>query len=57
MSEQPSTFTLDWRVILIAALSALLLLWRHWPMALVLAVAAAAGLLLDGGLLAGDQGR
>ncbi|MGE0844796.1 MAG: chromate efflux transporter [Flavobacteriaceae bacterium] len=52
----PDLPTLDWRVILIAALSALLLLWRHWPMALVLAVAAAAGLLLDGGLLAGDQG-
>lgn len=47
----PELATLDWRVVAIAAISAALLLWRHWPIAAVLAAAAALGLGLKlGGL-------
>ncbi len=42
----PDLSTFDWRVPVLAGLAALLLLWRHWPLPLVLAASAAGGLLL-----------
>ncbi len=42
----PDPASLDWRVVVLAALSAALLLWRHWNMVAVLAIAAAGGLVL-----------
>ena len=42
----PDPASLAWRVALIAAMSAYLLLWRHWGIPLTLAVAAAGGLVL-----------
>ena len=43
----PDPASLDWRVVLLAAISAALLLYRHWNMVAVLAVAAAGGLVLQ----------
>jgi chromate transporter len=43
----PDPSSLDWRVVLLAAISAALLLYRHWNMVLVLAIAAAGGLALQ----------
>lgn len=43
----PDIATLDWRVVLLAALSGVLLLWRHWGIAPVLAVASLAALGLN----------
>ena len=43
----PDPASLDWRVVVLAAISAVLLLYRHWNMVVVLAVAAAGGLLLS----------
>ncbi len=40
----PDLATLDWRVALLAAASAWLLLWRHWNVVLVLTIAAAGSL-------------
>jgi chromate transporter len=40
----PEIATLDWRVVILAAISAVLLLWRHWGIAPVLAVASTLGL-------------
>lgn len=40
----PDVATLDWRVLLLAAVSAFLLLWRHWNVVLVLAIAAGGSL-------------
>lgn len=42
----PEVSTLDWQVLLLATLSGVLLLWRHWGIAPVLAVSAAAALFL-----------
>lgn len=43
----PAPASLDGRVVVLAALSAALLLYRHWNMVAVLAVAAAGGLVLS----------
>ena len=43
----PDPASLDWRVVVLAAISAALLLYRHWNMVVVLAVAAAGGLVLQ----------
>ncbi len=43
----PEPTSADWRVVVLAALSAALLLYRHWNMVAVLAVAAAGGLVLS----------
>jgi len=43
----PEPASADWRVVVLAALSAALLLYRHWNMVAVLAVAAAGGLVLS----------
>lgn len=43
----PDPNSLDWRVVVLAAVSAALLLYRHWNMVAVLAVAAAGGLALQ----------
>ncbi len=43
----PDPASLDWRVVVLAAISAALLLYRHWNMVVVLAVAAAGGLVLS----------
>ena len=42
----PELTTLDWRVVALAAVSGVLLLWRHWGMPQVLAVAAGLALIL-----------
>ncbi len=42
----PDLATLDWRIVALAAISAFLLLWRHWNVIAVLAVASAGSLLL-----------
>ena len=43
----PELASLDWRVLLLTALSAWLLLFRHWSVMLVLAVAALGGIVLS----------
>lgn len=43
----PDPASLDWRVAVLAAISAALLLYRHWNMVTVLAVAAAGGVALQ----------
>ncbi|MCC0055640.1 MAG: chromate efflux transporter [Rhodobiaceae bacterium] len=43
----PELAGFDWKVAAVAALSAMLLLWRHWPMPAVLGIAALAGLSLS----------
>ena len=45
---QPTLGSFDWRVALIGAVSAVLLLWRHTNLLLVLAIAALSGLVLNG---------
>ena len=45
---QPVLASLDWRVLLIASASGVLLLMRHWSVLAVLAVAALAGVFLSG---------
>jgi chromate transporter len=40
----PEVATLDWRLVVLAAISAVLLLWRHWGIAPVLGVSSALGL-------------
>ena len=42
----PDVATLDLKIVVLAAISAFLLLWRHWNIIAVLAVAAAGGLVL-----------
>ncbi len=42
----PDISTLDWRIVILAAVSAFLLLWRHWNVIAVLAVASAGALAL-----------
>jgi chromate transporter len=42
----PDPSTLDWRVVLIAILGGLLLLWRHWSIPAVLAASAGLALLM-----------
>ncbi|WP_136659018.1 chromate efflux transporter [Nitratireductor sp. XY-223] len=44
---QPEVATLDWRVIILAVLSGVLLLRLHWDILRVLAISAACGLLLS----------
>lgn len=44
----PEISTLDWRVIALAGVSGYLLLWRHWGIPIVLAIAAGLALLLSG---------
>lgn len=46
----PDLATLDWRVVVLAALSGYLLLWRHWGIPAVLGLAAALALLMRFGL-------
>lgn len=46
----PDLATLDWRVVVLAALSGYLLLWRHWGIPAVLGVAAALALVMRFGL-------
>ncbi len=43
----PELASLDWRVIVLAGVSGYLLLWRHWGIPLVLAIAAALALFLS----------
>ena len=43
----PDITTLDWRIVGLAGVSAFLLLWRHWNVITVLAVASAAALALQ----------
>ena len=43
----PDVTTLDWRVVAITGVSGVLLLWRHWSVAAVLAVAAGMALALS----------
>jgi chromate transporter len=45
----PDLPSLDLRIVVLAAISGYLLLWRHWNIVAVLAVAAAGGLALSGG--------
>ncbi len=42
----PDLATLDWKVVVLAAVSAFLLLWRHWNVVAVLAVASTGALAL-----------
>ena len=42
----PDPSTLDWRIVLIAVLGGLLLLWRHWSIPAVLAASAGLALLV-----------
>ena len=42
----PELSTLDWRVIVLAAISGYLLLWRHWGIPIVLTIAAVVALAL-----------
>ena len=42
----PDLTTLDWRIVVLAAVSAFLLLWRHWNVIAVLAVASTGALAL-----------
>jgi len=42
----PTWETFDWRVLVLTAISAALLLWRHWGIAKTLGIASAGGLLL-----------
>jgi hypothetical protein len=42
----PDIATLDPKIVIIAAISAFLLLWRHWNVIAVLAIAAGGGWLL-----------
>ncbi len=44
---RPDVATLDWRVLVLGALAALLLFWRRWGVAQVLGVSAALGLALS----------
>jgi chromate transporter len=46
----PAWTTLDWRVVVLAALSGYLLLWRHWGIPAVLAVASALAIAMAFGL-------
>lgn len=46
----PELATLDWRVVVLAVLSGYLLLWRHWSIPAVLALAAGLALVLRFGL-------
>lgn len=46
----PNLSTLDWRVMILAALSGYLLLWRHWGIPYVLGLAAALALVMRFGL-------
>ncbi len=43
---QPALESIDWRVIVLALLAGFLLLYRHWSLALVLAISAALGVAL-----------
>ena len=43
----PDVTTLDWRVVVITGVSGALLLWQHWSVAAVLAVAAGMALALS----------
>ena len=43
----PDLATIDWRIVALAAISAFLLLWRHWNIIAVLAVASAGALALQ----------
>ena len=43
----PDPATIDWRVVALASLSAVLLLWRHWSIPKVLGIAAAGALVMD----------
>ncbi len=42
----PDLVTIDWKIVVLAAISAFLLLWRHWNVVLVLAVASVGALTL-----------
>ncbi len=42
----PDLATLDWRVVMLAALSGYLLLWRHWTILPVLGIAASLSLAI-----------
>ena len=44
---QPALATLDWRVLVLAVLSGVLLLWLHWGIVRVLTISALLGLVLS----------